>query len=168
MDEKQRKPFYKRWWFIALVIVAVIGILSGGGNDESKDFAKEPIEQIDLTVKDEIEGPVEEEPAKDNIPREYRNALRAAQNYVNIMPFSERGLFDQLTSEYGDGYPEDAARYAIENVKADYNKEALEAAINYLEIMPMSDKELFEQLTSEYGDQFTEEQARYAINNLPD
>jgi hypothetical protein len=73
-----------------------------------------------------------------------------------------------LTSEHGEQYPPEAAQYAIENVRVDYNAEALEAAINYLEIMPMSDQELFEQLTSEYGDQFTAEQARFAINNLPD
>ena len=76
------------------------------------------------------------------------------------MSFSERGLFDQLTSEYGDQYPEEAAQYAIENVEVDYNEEALEAAKNYQETMPMSDQELFEQLTSEYGDKFTEEQAQ--------
>lgn len=173
MSEKPRKPFYKRWWFIALVFVVIIGVLGSNGDDESKDFAKEPIEQADVTVENEIEGLVEEEPAvkesdKDDVPREYRNALRSAQNYVDIMPFSEQGLFDQLTSEHGDQYPAEAAQYAIENVKVDYNKEALEAAKNYLAIMPMSDQELFNQLTSEHGDKYTEEQAQYAIDNLPD
>jgi len=76
-----------------------------------------------------------------------------------MMHFSEKGLFEQLTSEFGDQYPEDAAQYAIENVEVDYNEEALQAAESYQEIMPMSDQELFEQLTSEYGEQFTEEQA---------
>ncbi|NLT94853.1 MAG: hypothetical protein GXW85_04855 [Clostridia bacterium] len=159
MSEKQKKPIYKRWWFIAIVIVFLIGLIGGGGEDEAG--------QDNTITEGKTEEPVEEKKT-DNIPREYRNALRAAQNYVDIMPFSKKGLFNQLTSEYGDHYPEDAARYAIENVKVDWREEALEAAINYLKIMPMSDKELFDQLTSEYGEQFTEEEARYAIENLPD
>lgn len=107
------------------------------------------------------------EPEEDDVPREHQNALQAAQNYVDMMPFSEKGLFEQLTSEYGDQYPEDAAQYAIKNVDVDYNEEALESAINYQEIMPMSDQELLDQLISEYGEQFTQEQAQYALDNLP-
>lgn len=115
--------------------------------------------------KAEDEGETEEE---EDVPREYRNALRAAQNYIDLMPFSEKGLYEQLTSEYGDKYPEEAAQYAIDNLEVDYNEQALKAAISYQELMPMSDQELFDQLTSEYGDQYTEEQAQYAIDNLED
>lgn len=82
------------------------------------------------------------------------------------MPFSEKGLYDQLTSEYGEQFPEDAAQYAIDNVVVDYNEEALEAAKSYQETMPMSDSGLYDQLTSDYGEQFTAEQAQYAIDNL--
>lgn len=31
---KVKKPIYKRWWFIALVAVFVIGIIASGGDDE--------------------------------------------------------------------------------------------------------------------------------------
>jgi len=31
------------------------------------------------------------------------------------MLFSERGLFDQLTSEHGDKFTEEQAQYAIDN-----------------------------------------------------
>lgn len=101
------------------------------------------------------------------VSREYANALRSAQNYVDTMPFSRAELYDQLTSEYGGQFPADAAQYAVDNVNADWNAEALESAENYQEIMPMSDAELLNQLTSEYGDQFTQEQAQYAIDHLP-
>lgn len=180
--EKTKKPFYKRWWFIliaAVFVLAVIGNLLGEGSEEPKEEAEseEPAEEVVADEPDEEakeEQDIEEEKAdeengeEEDVPREYRNALRSAQNYVDIMAFSEKGLFEQLTSEYGDQYPEDAAQYAIENVKVDYNEEALEAAKNYMETMPMSDQELFDQLTSEYGDQFTEEQAQYAIDHLDD
>lgn len=123
-------------------------------------------EEQENTVETEDSG--EDEPENDNVPREHRNALKSAQNYLDFMPFSEKGLFEQLTSEYGDQYPEEAAQYAIENVEVDYNEQALKAAENYQELIPMSDKELFDQLTSEYGDQYTEEQAKYAIDHLDD
>lgn len=110
----------------------------------------------------------EVEEAKDDVPREYKNALESAKNYIDIMAFSEKGLYDQLTSEYGEQYPAEAAQYAIENIQVDYNQEALESAVNYQKVMPMSDKELFNQLISEYGEQFTEAQAQYAIDNLPE
>ena len=84
------------------------------------------------------------------------------------MPFSKAGLLDQLTSEYGGQYPEDAAQYAVDNVVVDWNEEALEAALAYREMMGMSNAGLHDQLTSEYGDQFTDEEADYAIANLPD
>ncbi|WP_078430471.1 Ltp family lipoprotein [Alkalihalobacterium alkalinitrilicum] len=124
-------------------------------------------EETEIEVAEEEEEAEEAEQEVDDVPREYRNALRSAQNYVDIMSFSEKGLFEQLTSEYGDQYPEDAAQYAIENVEVDYYEEALEAAKSYQELMPMSDQELLDQLTSEYGDQYTKEQAQYALDNLP-
>lgn len=101
-----------------------------------------------------------------SVPREYQSALAAARQYLSTMAFSKQGLYDQLTSEYGNGFPAEAAQYAVDNCNADWNAEALESARNYLKMMPMSDKELYEQLTSEYGEQFTPEQAQYAIDHL--
>lgn len=53
-----------------------------------------------------------------DVPREYRNALRSAQNYVDILAFSKQGLYDQLTSEYGGQFPADAAQYAVDSLGA--------------------------------------------------
>jgi hypothetical protein len=182
VGEKQKKPFYKRWWFWVIIVVFAIGVFGSTGDkdDSSNDIVEGPIEQTDAAVINEV-GKQEEEPTKEeelvqeladkdvkeDVPREHKNALRSAQNYIDIMSFSEAGLYDQLTSEYGEQYPADAAQYAIENVVVDYFEEALESAINYQSIMPMSDKELFDQLTSDYGEKFTKEQAQYAIDNLP-
>lgn len=169
-----KKPFYKRWWFILIAVIVIIGALGGSGEDEPEDVVQEPIEQVASSVNDTVDKPKETvkpkevEKPEDNVSREFKNALRSAQNYIDIMAFSEKGLYDQLTSEYGENYPAEAAQYAIENVEVDWFEEALESAIHYLEVMPMSDDGLFDQLTSEYGEQFTEEQAQYAIDNLPD
>lgn len=157
-----------------LILIFVVMLLVGCGSSEEpvKQNIAEPA-PTSTTAPETAPAPapavteVKEEP-KDDVPREYRNALESAQNYIEIMAFSEKGLYNQLTSEYGEQYPAEAAQYAIENIQVDYNQEALESAVNYQQIMPMSDKELFNQLTSEYGEQFTEAQAQYAIDNLPE
>lgn len=111
--------------------------------------------------------PAEEaEEAEPDAPREYQNALRSAQSYVDIMPFSYQGLYDQLTSEYADNYTPEAAQYAVDNVDADWNAEAVEAAESYLDTMPFSREELVNQLSSEYADKFTVEQAQAAVNQV--
>ncbi|WP_228008126.1 Ltp family lipoprotein [Rothia terrae] len=93
-------------------------------------------------------------------------ALGSAENYLDTMAFSYNGLYDQLTSEYGEQYTPEQARYAVDTVKADWNAEALESAKNYQKEMNMSPEAIRDQLTSEYGEQFTPEQAEYAIANL--
>lgn len=70
------------------------------------------------------EAPAEEE----SIPTEFKNALKKATQYSSIMHMSKQGIYDQLTSEYGEGFPEDAAQYAIDNIDADWEANALAKA----------------------------------------
>lgn len=102
-----------------------------------------------------------------SVPKEYTSALKKAEIYLETMPYSKKGLYDQLTSEYGEQFSVEAAQYAIDNVKTDYKENALKSAINYQEVMHMSSAAIYDQLTSEYGDQFTPEEVQYAIDNLP-
>ncbi len=101
-----------------------------------------------------------------DVPTEYRSALKKADTYANAMHLSKQGLYDQLTSEYGEKFSVEAAQYAIDNVKADWNANALAKAKTYQDQMSMSPSAIHDQLTSEYGEKFTEEEADYAIANL--
>lgn len=83
-----------------------------------------------------------------------------------MMHVSKQGIYDQLTSEYGEKFPADAAQYAIDNVEADWNANALEKAKLYQDQGSMSKSAIHDQLTSQYGEQFTESEADYAIANL--
>lgn len=150
---------------IALMALAITLTACGGETDtkEVKEEVKQE-EPAKKEAKEEKEKP--QEAKEDDVPREYKNALKSAENYISMMPFSEKGLYDQLTSEAGDKYPAEAAQYAIDNIKVDYNEQALKAAQNYLEMMPMSDDQLKQQLMSDAGDKYTEEQAQYAIDHL--
>ncbi|WP_435300308.1 Ltp family lipoprotein [Timonella sp. A28] len=121
------------------------------------------------TTKAAEEKPTEEETAKEEkeaVPAEYTAALTTAQNYLEFAHFSEKGLYDQLTSEYGEKFPKKAAQYAVDNVEVNWNEQALKAAKSYRETASMSDAGIHDQLTSEYGEQFTKKQADYAIKNL--
>lgn len=99
---------------------------------------------------------------------EYTNALRKAESYSKTMHMSKKAIYDQLTSEYGEQFPADAAQYAIDNMTADWNANALAKAKSYQNTMHMSKSAIYDQLTSEYGEQFTKEEAQYAIDHLDD
>lgn len=189
--QKAKKPIWKRWWMIVLYVIVglmVIANLSGGGDNEAEaeeptvesspsesapeeTQSAEPDEAETEATPEEVEEEptevVEEAPDEDAIPSEHRSALRSAETYADMMNMSKAGIFDQLTSEYGDQFSDEAAQYAVDNVDADWNNNALESAITYQDMMAMSPAAIHDQLTSEYGDQFTSEQADYAIANLP-
>lgn len=164
--KKVKKPLFKRWWFWVVAIVLVAGI-AGGSQRENNDVRSQG--QV-------FQGPENnavsqdpqstQEPESPSVPQEYLNALAKAQSYSDSMHMSKKGLFDQLTSEYGENFPPEAAQYAIDNVQADFNQNALEKAKVYYYNMNMSKQAVWDQLTSAYGEQFTHEQADYAIANL--
>lgn len=100
------------------------------------------------------------------IPAEYLSALNKARSYVDMMDMSKAGLYEQLTSEYGEKFSPEAAQYAVDNLQVDYNAKALAKAKTYQEQMSMSPEAIREQLVSEHGEKFTPEEAEYAIQNL--
>lgn len=138
-------------------------------DDKKNEKEGEKTEQAEEQAKEEAEAPAPientSEPEQD-VPAEWRNALHSAESYSNYMHMSKQAVYDQLTSEYGDKFPPEAAQYAIDNLAADYNANALKSAEGYSEVMHMSKQEIYDQLTSEYGDKFTAEEAQYAIDNL--
>ena len=104
--------------------------------------------------------------AKNNVPKEYQSALKKADLYANKMNLSKKGLYEQLTSDYGEKFNKEAAQYAVDNVKADWKKNALAKAKLYQDKMSMSKSAIHDQLVSDAGEKFTEEEAQYAMTNL--
>lgn len=101
------------------------------------------------------------------VSQEYKNALSKGLQYANQLHMSKQAIYDQLTSSYGEGFPADAARYAVDNMTGvDWNANALEKAKQYYYSMSMSKSAVYDQLTSSYGEQFTASQAQYAIDHL--
>ncbi|MCQ4637132.1 Ltp family lipoprotein [Anaerovorax odorimutans] len=160
---KNRKSLYKRWWFIVIVIIVVLGVIGSalGGNSESGQSANET--QNATQAETQAKETTETKPA---VPAEYKSALNKAKLYSDTMYMSKAGLYDQLTSEYGEQFSAEAAQYAIDNLEADYKKNALEKAKLYQNEMSMSPEAIRDQLTSDYGEKFTEKEADYAIKHL--
>ena len=79
---------------------------------------------------------------------------------------SKKGVYRQLTSDYGEKFTPEAAQYAVDNVRADWNANALAKAREYQSTMNMSPARIHDQLTSSYGEKFTEAEADYAIQHL--
>lgn len=48
------------------------------------------------------------------IPTEYRSALNKAESYSEMLHMSKADIYDQLVSEYGEQFTEEAAQYAID------------------------------------------------------
>lgn len=180
----------KKWlpWVAGGVGVLVVGAaLNGGGGNDSTTTAPPATPavatmsaaapattqagapattQAPAQAAAPTQPPAPAAPAEPEVPAEYKAALRKAQSYSDMMHMSKKGLYKQLTSEYGEKFDADAAQYAVDNVKADWNKNALEKARSYRDTLDMSKEAIRDQLTSEYGEQFTAAQADYAIKNL--
>lgn len=184
---KVKKPFYKKWW-VWLLAVIIIGAIATSGEDSDQDTStadKKTNEEVastndsekaekgeaaetkeEATEKEETKEEEVVEEKEDSVPREHASALKKAEQYAETMHMSKAGIYDQLTSEYGENFPAEAAQYAIDNIEFDWKANALAKANDYAETMDMSNSAIYDQLVSEYGEKFTAEEAQYAVDNL--
>lgn len=95
------------------------------------------------------------------LTRPQQNAVRSAENYLQIKGFSRQGLIDQLSSPYGDQYDIGDATAAVDSLSVDWNVQAARAAEIYLRLQGFSCAGLIEQLSSPHGEKFTPDQAAY-------
>ena len=72
---------------------------------------------------------------EDDVPSEYKSALKKAESYSDLMHMSKAAIYDQLTSEYGEKFTAEAAQYAIDNLEADWNANAIKKAESYSDTM---------------------------------
>jgi len=87
-----------------------------------------------------------------------QNAIRSAQQYLEISAFSRSGLIDQL--EY-EGFSTEDATFAVDSLNVDWNEQAARSAEQYLEMTSFSLSGLIDQLVYEG---FTHAQAEYGAN----
>lgn len=152
--------------FIGLILMGIIIGALGGGDDSTKEKASNEDTQTPESAEVEKPETEPEESKEENVPREYKSALKKAETYAKSMNLSKAGIYDQLTSKYGENFPVEATQYAMDNIVFHWKDNALKKAETYAETMSMSDAAIYDQLISEYGEKFTPEEAQYAIDNL--
>lgn len=149
-------------------MIVMIASAGGSGSSNSTSTTKQSTTTTGTdaqTSENSVDTPKAKEPS---VPAEYMSALAKATSYADSMHMSKRGVYDQLVSDYGEKFSVEAAKYAVDNVKADWNANALKKAKNYQDTMHMSPKAVHDQLTSDYGEKFTQAEADYAIQHLND
>ena len=96
-----------------------------------------------------------------------QQALESAKSYLDMgTGFSEKGLIDQLSSQYGEKFSVADATWAVAHSGADWNAQAVMSAKGYMKMGGFSRAGLIDQLTSPSGEQFTLAQATYAVNQV--
>ncbi len=171
-DPKEKKPFYKKWWFwliAAVLIIAALGSPSKDGNSSAVADGDKAVEVVEQTVSatstpKPTAAPTQKPtaiptPVDDSTLGE-RNALDKAYSYLDFTAFSYKGLIEQL--EY-EGFTHDEAVYGADNCGADWNEQAALKAQQYLDYSSFSRSGLIEQLEYEG---FTAEQAEYGVTQV--
>lgn len=172
---KNKKPIFKKWWFWVIVVL-LLGSIGSAGGETDTDIPVDTGTRLEDTTPP-ADNAAETTPATEPQPEEtapaepettepkielttgQKNALRAAENYLDFTAFSYEGLIDQLEFEK---YTHEDAVFAADNCGADWMEQALKAARNYLDFSAFSYEGLINQLEFE---KYTTEQATYAADN---
>lgn len=88
------------------------------------------------------------------------SAKGKAKSYLNIMPFSKKGLVGQLTF---DGFAKEDAEWGVEHCGADWSEQATRMATAHVGNNTYTHDELIDQLLS---DGFTQEQAEHGVQSV--
>lgn len=131
---------------------------------EEKKQKEEQQKQKDQQDQNSSQPSSQQQDNKSKVPSEWTAALNSAQSYADNMHMSKIGIYDQLISSAGDKFPAQAAKYAVDHVKADWNKNALKTAKSYRENVNMSNEDIKQQLISE--EKFTPQETDYALQHL--
>lgn len=149
---------------VAAVAAAALVTATGCGSTEETDSQQGTT--ADQAVIDSPKKQPKKDKPKPEMTSSQKNAVEAAKSYLEVQPFSKKGLIQQLSSSAGDGYPKADAEFAVDHIEVDWNEQAVKSAKAYLEMQPFSKQELIEQLSSSAGEGFTPAQAKQAADKV--
>lgn len=157
-----------KWIIIIFIGLIIIGIIFGDDSVEQETTAVQPIEegtanQVANTTPEQTEVEQEEIQVEEaeGLSRPQKNAVRSAEQYINMTGFSRDGLIEQLSSDAGNGYEVDDATIAVDSLNIDWNEQAVRSAEQYLDMTGFSCDGLIEQLSSSAGSKYTVDEATY-------
>ena len=158
-----KKPFYKRWWFIAIVSIVVIAAI-GQALEEGKTSSSKSASQSQSAPGAEAAPQTQSVPGAEAAPQTQSVPGAEAAPQTQSVPGAEAAPQTQSA-------PETAAPAAVPTPEAEPKvpreyQNALESAKSYSNVMHMSKKGIYNQLISPYADKFPAEAAQYAVDNL--
>jgi hypothetical protein len=160
-----------------VIILLIIGFFSNANIEEFitpnntnpkstltlKPVEKTPIKEEQPIETNKIEKTTKPEPTvkpTETITLSQKNAIKAAENYLDYSAFSRSGLIKQLEFE---GYSNEDAIFAVNSITVDWKEQAVKAAENYLDYSAFSRSGLIKQLEFEG---YTNEEAVYAVDKV--
>lgn len=165
---KPFKGFSRKQFALLAAALFVVCILITPSEDRSRKavaLAPEPTSNADpKPSNDATAEKIEfspEETGGQTLTGPQNNAVRSAEQYLNMAGFSRDGLIQQLSSDAGEGFSVSDATAAVDSLSVDWNENAAKSAKEYLSISGFSCKGLIEQLSSSAGDKYTKAQATY-------
>lgn len=156
-----------KWVAIIFVGFIIIGVIFGDNSSQTEvNVDESSSEQLVVADSPEVADTsvadiAQEEVKPEGLSRPQKNAVRSAEQYINMTGFSREGLIEQLSSEYGDGYGIEDATIAIGSLNIDWNEQAVRSAEEYLDMTGFSCDGLIEQLSSSAGSKYTVSEANY-------
>ena len=145
---------------IMIAVLLLSAVTVGCGSETGQSAAS----KASSAAPAKTDKPKETKPAEPQATVAQKNAVAAAENYLDTAPFSKAGLIQQLSSSYGEGYSKADAVYAVNHIDVNWNEQAAKAAKAYLDMSPFSRAGLIQQLESKAGDGYTHAQATYGVN----
>jgi Host cell surface-exposed lipoprotein len=166
-----RKRHRVRNTVLVLAVLAGMGgiasAVSGGSHPAANPAPPATSAPAPATSQPAASEPATSAPAAPAGTVSQQQALESAKSYLALgTGFSEKGLIDQLSSQYGDKFSVADATWAVAHSGADWNAQAVMSAKGYMKMGGFSRAGLIDQLTSPSGDQFTLAQATYAVNQV--
>lgn len=191
MDKKPKKPIYKRWWFIVLAIIVVVGVFGGGDKEPNvvdNDSKLEEVmsdtasQQDDMENKENKDNKEKEEPEPQEVIAEESTSVQKTEkpsikkepsetlSQKNAVKMAKSYLKYTAFSKSGlvkqlefEGFDNGDATYAVNQLDTDWNEQAVKMAKNYLDYTSFSRSGLIDQLKFEG---FSTEEATYAVEEV--
>lgn len=155
-----------KWLIIIVIGFIILSVIFGNDSTEKYSTTNQISEDlIDTKAANSEETQVrKKEPdveVSEGLTRPQKNAVRSAEQYINMTGFSRNGLIEQLSSSAGDGYDMADATIAVDSLNVNWNEQAVRSAEEYLNMTGFSCDGLIEQLASSAGSKYTVDEARY-------
>ncbi|MBF2212995.1 hypothetical protein D0413_01190 [Staphylococcus epidermidis] len=135
-------------------------------NDKDEENHKASVKETNGKYQEWFDDVTKGAKEEESATRLQKAALETAKSYSDDLNMSKEKIYDILTSEVVEKFTKEDAKFAIDHLNADYNKNALETAKSYAKDMHMSNDAIYDILKSPDGEKFTESEAKYAIDHL--